>query len=400
MLFKIAGITLALFLISCGDDPGVNNSLSTDSNKTLTSNSSDDDKMSGELLGILGDSDSNNDTLDFETLLSINSTKTVDLKPLEKNENTVIKDIPDFLDTQEVENAQNLEVENALKNLEDSALEHQKSINELRKINLTKDQTISTLSKLNDELISEIKRLKTAKSEYSRNRLVGNSASDTSLGSLKIEVNKLKNSLILKSTELENLRLRNDSLEGKIVGMETKPYISNSRIPNLEPIQQNNFEITSTVAPKLNQLNSNLYFEAVVTALNGKSKEAFYTEFFILDKDLETILRKAGIKLEDFSNINTYAELWARSRKNAFLFPGVQKTIRASLLNFVEKGEGRRVRTDVDGAAEIVGLEKGRYYVIGTASLGKVGVTWSVPISLNTGSNKISLTLANCSWSL
>jgi hypothetical protein len=54
----------------------------------------------------------------------------------------------------------------------------------------------------------------------------------------------------------------------------------------------------------------------------------------------------------------------------------------------------------VDGAAEIIGLEKGRYFVIGTASLGKVGVTWSVPISLKSGSNKISLTLANCSWSM
>jgi len=48
----------------------------------------------------------------------------------------------------------------------------------------------------------------------------------------------------------------------------------------------------------------------------------------------------------------------------------------------------------------IDGLPAGKYFVIGTASLGKVGVTWSVPVSLNTGNNKISLTLANCSWSL
>jgi len=54
----------------------------------------------------------------------------------------------------------------------------------------------------------------------------------------------------------------------------------------------------------------------------------------------------------------------------------------------------------VDGSAMIDGLPAGKYFVIGTASLGKVGVTWSVPVSLNTGNNKISLTLANCSWSL
>jgi hypothetical protein len=143
-----------------------------------------------------------------------------------------------------------------------------------------------------------------------------------------------------------------------------------------------------------------LRFEAVVTALNGKSKEAFYTEFFILPISLENIIRKGGIELTNYSGIDTYAELWARSRKNAFLFPDVHKKIRSLLLNFEDRGEGKRVRTDVDGSAVIEGLPAGKYFVIGTASLGKVGVTWSVPVSLNTGNNKISLTLANCSWSL
>jgi len=36
---------------------------------------------------------------------------------------------------------------------------------------------------------------------------------------------------------------------------------------------------------------------------------------------------------------------------------------------------------------------------VGTASLGKVGVTWSVPVDLDEGMNKLSLTLGNSSWS-
>ena len=398
--YKIAGIALFLILTSCGTEPEVNQTSAVESNQTQPVNSISDYGTSDGLLNILAESDPANDKLDFESLLGIKSSRTVELIPLEKPEDITIENTLENREVQNVETVQNLEVETALKNLEDSALEHQKSINELRKINLNKDQTISTLSKLNDELISEIKRLKTAKSEYSRNSLLGNSAPETSLGTLKIEVNKLKNSLILKSKELENLRLRNDTLEGKIVGMETEPYSTSSTELDTESFRPNFIESLTVDPPEFNQRGSNLYFEAVVTALNGKSKEAFYTEFFILDRDLETILRKAGIKLEEFSSINTYSELWARSRKNAFLFPGVQKTIRTALLSLVEKGEGRRVRTDVDGAAEIIGLEKGRYFVIGTASLGKVGVTWSVPISLKPGSNKISLTLANCSWSL
>lgn len=398
--YQLIGISLSLILASCGSDSEVSKASSVESNLTQPDNFTSGYQTSDGLLNILEESDPVNDKLDFESLLGIKSSRTVDLITLEETEDIITETPIKNREVQKVETIQNLEVETALKNLEDSALEHQKSINELRKINLNKDQTISTLSKLNDELISEIKRLKTAKSEYSRNRLLGNSASETSLGSLKIEVNKLKNSLILKSKELENLRLRNDTLEGKIVGMETEPYSTRSNKLNTESFRPTYIESLEVNPSQDNQRDSNLYFEAVVTALNGKSKEAFYTEFFILDRDLETILRKAGIKLEEFSSITTYSELWARSRKNAFLFPGVQKTIRTALLSLVEKGEGRRVRTDVDGAAEIIGLEKGRYFVIGTASLGKVGVTWSVPISLKSGSNKISLTLANCSWSL
>ena len=397
--FNIAGIIMSVILASCGSDQEVNQASLVESNQSQLVDHISGYQTSDDLLDILEEGNPINEKSNFESLLGIKSSQTVDLIPVEKTEDMIVENTIENRESKNVEIIQNLEVETALKNLEDSALEHQKSINELRKINLNKDQTISTLSKLNDELISEIKRLKTAKSEYSGNRYV-NTASDTSLESLKIEVNKLKNSLILKSKELENLRLRNDTLEGKIVGMETEPYTTNLDKLDTESLLQNSIDSSTVNPPKLNQRGSSLYFEAVVTALNGKSKEAFYTEFFILDRDLETILRKAGINLEEYSSINTYSELWARSRKNAFLFPGVQKKIRTALLSLVEKGEGRRVRTDVDGAAEIIGLEKGRYFVIGTAMLGKVGVTWSVPISLESGSNKISLTLANCSWSL
>jgi hypothetical protein len=142
-----------------------------------------------------------------------------------------------------------------------------------------------------------------------------------------------------------------------------------------------------------------LQFDAVVTALNGKNKEAFYSEFFIIEDDFENVLRRGGVKLTD-SGIDSYAELWARSRKNSFLFPNVQKNIRSLLLKLVENGKGQRVRTDINGAATLENLPSGNFFIVGTASLGKVGVTWDVPVVLQTGTNKLSLTLANSSWSL
>ena len=85
--------------------------------------------------------------------------------------------------------------------------------------------------------------------------------------------------------------------------------------------------------------------------------------------------------------------------KNSFLYPDLQKNIRNILLAEVDKGNGKRVRTDINGAATVQNLTKGNYFIIGTAALGKIGVTWNVPVSLNNGVNKVSLTLANASWS-
>lgn len=340
------------------------------------------------------------DELDFESLLSQDSDVvaidvigasdyTAELDNLEVNsESASVRTIM----------SKELEAETALKNLEVHSIQRQKSIEDLRKINNTKDQTIASLSQLNDELISEIKRIKgslyvDSKTDYP------NENSGSQLGSLKSEVKKLKNNLALKSEELKSLRYRNDSLEDRISDLELSPTSKKSELlPTFSSISY-----SSRNNKPINQKRSGqckLQFEAVVTALNGKSKEAFYTEFFLLPISLENIMRKGGIELANYSGIDTYAELWARSRKNAFLYPDVHKKIRSLLLNFEDREEGKRVRTDVDGSALVDDLQAGKYFVIGTASLGKVGVTWSVPVSLNTGNNKISLTLANCSWSL
>lgn len=339
--------------------------------------------------------------LNFENLLNEgNDVKTSDVSGVSDFSEKLLSNNKEVVVPIDNISPKDLEAETAFKNLEVNSLEHKKSIEDLRLINQKKDQTIASLSLLNDELISEIKRIKGVGYDTDFSNLPVTSSSNANLGSLKSEVKKLKNNLALKSEELKSLRYRNDSLEGRISQLESVPKISNENL--LPRISQINSASKTMLSSKQEILdgNCNLQFEAVVTSLNGKSKEAFYTEFFVLPYDFEYVMRKGGIELKDFSGIDTYSELWARSRKNAFLFPDINKKIRSLLLDFEDNGEGKRVRTDVDGSASISGFKKGKYYVIGTASLGKVGVTWSVPVSLNSGNNKISLTLANCSWSL
>lgn len=312
--------------------------------------------------------------------------------------------------------------EKALSNLEESAISQQRSTAKVRESIERKDRTIASLTKLNKDLVSELNRLKGGNDYVTpeADTTIGEPPSpQTKLLGLKSEIKNLRGNLLIKSKEIQDLRLRNDSLEERISVLEIKPskkFTPLQVAPSVESLITKNLSAPSNdpvleeVAVKETPLSiggCNLQFDAVVTALNGKNKEAFYTEFFIIDDDIENVLRAGDIKLEEYSGIvsssekiNSYAELWAKARKNSFLYPKVQKNIRSLLLKIVEAGQGYRVRTDINGAAALENLPPGKFFVVGTASLGTVGVTWSVPIQLKSGTNKLSLTLANAAWSL
>jgi len=325
------------------------------------------------------------------------------------NRNGNIDPVLEPVDDKSVSNDR--EAEKVLSNLEEGTISHQKSIEELRKINSRKDKTIASLTKLNQELVSEISRLKARGVDLPVSDSKSDESASDKLFGLRSEVKNLRGNLLIKSKEIQDLRIRNDSLEGRISVLELNPSkkltssIMTPRQKDLSKVvsslsDRNSPFVETSKERRLFAGGCNLQFDAVVTALNGKNKEAFYSEFFVIEDDFENVLRRGGIKLTDFSGIDSYAELWARSRKNSFLFPNVQKNIRSLLLKLVENGKGQRVRTDINGAATLENLPSGNFFIVGTASLGKVGVTWDVPVVLQTGTNKLSLTLANSSWSL
>ena len=316
------------------------------------------------------------------------------------NSTSVSAPKPDILlnDPQSKLLMENTEAEKALQNLEDSALEHQKSIEELRKINAHKDKTIASLSTINDELLSEIQRIKGGAARVGQTK-ISKLPPDSNVVDLRSEVKNLRNSLMLKSTEIRDLRVRNDSLEQRISSLENSPTQSISLAdPEYAALPQSDLR-KNFITENMTVRGCTVNFDAVVTSYNGKSKEAFYSEFFVLNRNLNDLLSEQGIDLSLYSGVENYAELWAQSRKNSFLYPDLQKNIRNILLAEVDKGNGKRVRTDINGAATVQNLTKGNYFIIGTAALGKIGVTWNVPVSLNNGINKVSLTLANASWS-
>ena len=279
------------------------------------------------------------------------------------------------------------------------------SLQELRSLNARKDQTIASLTRLNEELLLELQRLRTLTSVPSV-RTPGNviTGSNTSqLYKLQNEIANLKSNLMDKSRELDGLRLRNDQFVNGIDSLQPRvlPVPLNTGPRSYEEgrnVQNADFSIPSNLDTVQNSGTCTLEFDAVVTLLNGKSKEVFYTEFFLVSNSLTELLFEEGFFLKDYPQVSSFEELWAKARKSPFSYPGVYKRIRNILLEQVEQGKGHRIRTDIDGFAEFKNIVPASYYLLGTAPVGKIGAVWNNPIRLKPGSNRTSLSLANANW--
>lgn len=295
-------------------------------------------------------------------------------------------------------------LEMTIRELENSSYSHQQGLEKIRELSLEKDQKISLLEYENASLLEKIKNLEAQLSLGSKQPVKVNNDDLQVANELDFAINDLKTSYEANSKEVSFLKEQNLLISDKLEGLEKEEKLEIEFVAQVEGKDSNStLDILKEIPPEEliipTTSNCTLNFDAVVTSLNGKSKEAFYTEFFIIRKDLNTLMVENGILLSDFAEVTSYGELWARARKNPFLFPNILKQIRDLLLEEVSRNNGVRIRTDINGSATVQNLDKGNYYVVGTASLGKVGVTWSVPVDLDEGMNKLSLTLGNSSWS-
>lgn len=138
-----------------------------------------------------------------------------------------------------------------------------------------------------------------------------------------------------------------------------------------------------------------LELSAIVQFLNNKHKPAVDTEFFVLREDLDSVVRRAGIRLPVEKGINTASELWARSVRNGYIYPGVAAHIR----NALAQAPVAYLKTDARGQDSVRSLPPGSYYLVGTAPLGRVGVVWSKPFQVESGrSTALALDLQDAAW--
>ena len=183
------------------------------------------------------------------------------------------------------------------------------------------------------------------------------------------------------------------------------PISRSSRTPNLQkaspltPFNQTQSPVTlprssSAGVQNIPEGDAMLNLKVEVQFLNNRNRPAGFTEFFLVDRDLDQIMAGAGIRLPGNEGIGSYAEYWARSIQRGYRFPGAAASIRNALAN----QSMLRIKTNSLGEANIENVKAGKYFLVGASTLGQVGIVWSKNVDLSNGNNQVSLNLRDAAW--
>lgn len=176
------------------------------------------------------------------------------------------------------------------------------------------------------------------------------------------------------------------------------PASSSSYTPRYQPSSLRGLtNLNANSTPQVTQVptgNASLDLKVEVQFLNNRNRPSSFTEFFLVESDLNKILEDARIRIPINQGVQSYGELWARSVQRGYRFPGVAANIR----NALATTSLLRLKTNSVGEAKLQNIKPGSYYLIGASTLGQVGVVWSKPIRVQSGTNKFALGLGDALW--
>jgi hypothetical protein len=108
-------------------------------------------------------------------------------------------------------------------------------------------------------------------------------------------------------------------------------------------------------------------------------------KFYLLDKDLESILSEANLEpIEGQTLLNSFGL--------SVLYPERFGAFNRDALRAIKDHIKYAGTTDANGKAELGGIEPDSYYLFGITRSGRGFAIWSSPVSINAGQNALNLT--------
>lgn len=124
--------------------------------------------------------------------------------------------------------------------------------------------------------------------------------------------------------------------------------------------------------------------EAKTLDKEGKEQAVKAEKFYLLDKDLSSILNEAGISpLPGQTLVNSFGL--------SVIYPDKYNDLKKKALNEIEKHIKYDVLTDSSGKAKMSSVKPDSYYLFAIHKTGSGFAVWSSPITINAGENNLNL---------
>ena len=135
-----------------------------------------------------------------------------------------------------------------------------------------------------------------------------------------------------------------------------------------------------TIAPDKGTVN----IEAKIATKSGTIQPVQKEKFYLLDKDLQSILSDANIQDETGQGLNTAFGL-------SVVYPDKYKETNKKALDAINKHVKYDVLTDASGKAQMKDVKPDSYYLFGITKTRNGYAIWSSPVSIQAGDNKLVL---------
>lgn len=135
-----------------------------------------------------------------------------------------------------------------------------------------------------------------------------------------------------------------------------------------------------TIAPDKGTVN----IEAKIATKSGDIQPVQKEKFYLLDKDLQSILSEANINDETGQGLNTAFGL-------SVVYPDKYRETNKKALDAINKHVKYDILTDAAGKAQMKGVKPDSYYLFGITKTRNGYAIWSSPVSIQPGDNKLVL---------
>ncbi len=133
------------------------------------------------------------------------------------------------------------------------------------------------------------------------------------------------------------------------------------------------------------ETKGSVVIDAKVAGRTGTAQPVKNEKFYLLDKDLETILSEAGLEpIEGQTLVNSLGL--------SVLYPDRFDAFNRDALRAIRTHIKYAGTTDASGKAELGGIEPNSYYLFGVTRSGRGFAIWSSPVAINAGQNALNLT--------